>query len=92
MKRTEVIDKNLPAEEIKNIIMKGSGYASAYTINQYVYMITGKRALKVVVTDIGVGSIQLNGSWYTWDEIEEKGGIFDAEFDALTAIASGAGG
>jgi hypothetical protein len=50
-------------------------------------MITGGRALKVVVTDIGVGSIQLNGQWYTWEEMENKGGVYEAEFDALTAIA-----
>lgn len=87
MARTEAVDKNLSAEELKNVVMKGHVYKMPYELNQYVYMITGSRALRVVVTDIGVGSIQLNGQWYTWEELEEKGGAYEAEFDALTAIS-----
>jgi len=85
--RTQAVDKNLSPDELKNIVTSGHVYNMPFEINQYVYMITGTRALRVVVTDIGVGSIQLNGQWYTWEELEEKGGAFEAEFDALTAIA-----
>lgn len=87
MVKSEALDKNLSPEELTNIVRSKSVYIMPFEVNQYVYMITGGRALKVVVTDIGVGSIQLNGSWYTWEEMETKGGIYEAEFDALTAIA-----
>lgn len=87
MIKSEALDKSLAPEEIINIVRSKPVYIMPYEVNQYVYMITGGRALKVVVTDIGVGSIQLNGSWYSWEEMEAKGGVYEAEFDALTAIA-----
>ena len=87
MTRTEAVDTNLSPEQLKDVVSRGHVYNMPFEVNQYVYMLTGGRALKVVVTDIAVGSIQLNGQWYTWEEMENKGGVYEAEFDALTAIA-----
>jgi hypothetical protein len=36
--------------------------------------------------DVGLHSIQLNGRWYDWEEIENLGGIFESEFDALRSM------
>jgi hypothetical protein len=44
----------------------------------------------VIATDVSIRGVQLSGSWYTWEEVEAMGGVYDSEFDALKAIAGGA--
>lgn len=44
----------------------------------------------VIATDVSIRGVQLSGQWYTWEELEYMGGVYDSEFEALKAIAGGA--
>ncbi|WP_196803683.1 MULTISPECIES: hypothetical protein [Butyrivibrio] len=46
-----------------------------------------QKPFMVIVTDISLKGIQLSGAWYTWDDLEAMGGVYESEFDALKAIA-----
>ncbi|MCR4758306.1 MAG: hypothetical protein K5792_10945 [Butyrivibrio sp.] len=43
----------------------------------------------VIATDISIRGVQLSGAWYTWEDLEAMGGVYESEFDALKAIADG---
>jgi hypothetical protein len=44
----------------------------------------------VIATDISIRGVQLSGAWYTWEDVEAMGGVYESEFEALSAIANGA--
>lgn len=84
MIRTELITKETNKDDLAHAVHMKRAFLSPVAVNDYVWIVAGGRPTKVTVTDIAVGSIQLQGRWYTWDEaIEAYGGVFETEFDAL---------
>ena len=87
MKRVEILDRKTSLAELDELIRAGRVITIPFTLNRSVYMVQNHHPQPVMVTDISVKAIQLNGSWIEWDTLEKSGGIFGSEFEALSAIA-----
>ena len=87
MKQVEVLDKSVSLEEIDELIRTGRVVTLPYALNRSVYIIQNHHPQQVMVTDISVKAVQLNGSWIDWETLERSGGIYGSEFEALSAIA-----
>lgn len=88
MRKTEPITSETPRDLLARAVHLGKAVIVPFNINDFVWILVKGKPTQVIVTDIGVGSIQLNGRWYTWEEtVEEHGGVFESEFEALTACA-----
>ena len=57
-----------------------------FNLNRSVYIIQRGKPQNVMVTDVSLKGIQLNGSWMTWEELDKNGGIYGSEFEALSSI------
>ena len=88
MLKTQILSKNVALDYLNYYIEMNRVYLMPLSMEQEAYIVVKGRPFKVVVTDIGVKSIQLSGAWYTWEELEEMGGVFSTSFDALKAIAA----
>ena len=88
MVKTEVITNDTPRDKLSRMVHLQRAFIMPYSVNNDVWIIIKGKPTKVIVTDIAVRSIQLNGRWYTWEEVEaEHGGVFESEFEALTSMA-----
>ncbi|MCR4903623.1 MAG: hypothetical protein K6A23_12245 [Butyrivibrio sp.] len=86
--RTVPLSKKFTIEQIVSMIDSGHAYYLPFGINKKAYMVVNNKPNMVVVSDISIFSINLNGSWYTWEELENLGGLYESEFDALSAVAA----
>ena len=89
MLRTQPLSKNLTLDQLNHLIDTGHVFLSPFGLNRSAYIVINHKPFMVIVTDISINAIQLSGSWYTWDELERMGGVFDSEFEALKAVAEG---
>ncbi len=87
MKKAEILSKKTCIEDIVEYIKMGRVFVMPYGLNRSVYVIINHNPQHVMVTDISVKGIQLNGAWISWEKLDEDGGIYESEFEALTAIA-----
>ena len=89
MLRTQPLSKNLTLDQLNHLIDTGHVFMSPFGLNRSAYIVINHKPFMVIVTDISINAIQLSGSWYTWEELERMGGVFDSEFEALKAVAEG---
>ena len=82
----EKLQKNITIDELNHLIDGGHVYRFQFAINREVYIISNHKPSKVMVTDMSVKGIQLNGPWYSEKELEEIGGVYGSEFEALSAL------
>ncbi|MCH4193619.1 MAG: hypothetical protein LKF52_15105 [Butyrivibrio sp.] len=83
----EKLQKNITIDELNHLIDTGHVYRFPFAINREVYIISNHKPSKVMVTDMSVKGIQLNGQWYSEKEIDEIGGVYGSEFEALSAVS-----
>lgn len=86
MLRTTAITKDTSEKDIQLASKLERAYIIPFSINSFVWIILDGKATRTLVMDVSVNAIQLNGRWYTWDELEADGGIFESEFEALSHI------
>ena len=86
MIKTVAITKGTPASEIQTAAKLEKAYIIPFSLNSFVWIILDGKATRTLVMDVSVNAIQLNGRWYSWEEIDSLGGIYESEFDALTHI------
>ena len=82
----EKLQKDITLEELNHLMDTGHIYRFPFAINREVYIISNHKPTRVMVTDMSVKQIQLNGQWYTEEEVKRIGGVFDSEFAALRSI------
>ncbi|MBR5970486.1 MAG: hypothetical protein IK016_09115 [Lachnospiraceae bacterium] len=87
MIKTQVLGKNVALDYLNYYLDMERVYLMPMTLGQDAYIVVHGKPSKVVVTDIGIKSIQLSGAWYTWEQLEEMGGVFNTSFDALKSVA-----
>lgn len=89
MVKVNVLDKNISIADLEDMIRSGRVFTTPFSLNRSVYVINHlNKPQNVMVTDISLKGIQLNGAWISWEQLEQEGGIFGSEFDALNAIAA----
>jgi len=86
--RTVPISQKSTMEQLSAMMDSGHAYYIPFGINKKAYMVVNNKPNMVVISDISIFSINLNGSWYTWEELEQLGGLYESEFDALSAVAA----
>ena len=89
MIKTEPLPKNVALDYLNYGIEMGRIFVAPLSVNQDAYIVVNGLPSKVIVTDIAVNSIQLSGAWYTWEQLDEMGGVFGSAFDALKAVNGG---
>ena len=82
----EKLQKDITLEELNHLMDTGHIYRFPFAINREVYIISNHKPTRVMVTDMSVKQIQLNGQWYTEEEVKRMGGVYDSEFAALRSI------
>ncbi|MBQ1802811.1 hypothetical protein [Lachnobacterium bovis] len=89
MNRTEQITNTTSNEVVNDAVRFGRAYMFPFSLNEGVWICfqENKRAVRVFVTDISINGIQLSGSWYSWEELEKNGGVYESEFDALKSMS-----
>ena len=80
------LQKDITIEDLNHLMDTGHIYRFPFAINREVYIISNHKPTRVMVTDMSVKQIQLNGQWYTEEEVKRIGGVFDSEFAALRSI------
>lgn len=89
MLKTQILNKNVALDYLNYYIDMERVYLVPLSINQEAYIVVKGKPSKVVVTDIAIHSIQLSGAWYTWEQLDEMGGVFGSAFDALKSVSGG---
>lgn len=82
----EKLQKDITIEDLNHLMDTGHIYRFPFAINREVYIISNHKPTRVMVTDMSVKQIQLNGQWYTEEEVKRIGGVYDSEFAALRSI------
>ncbi len=90
MIRTEPLNKNITVDQLNHLIDTGHVFVTPFGLNRTCYIVVNHKPFMVIATDISIRGVQLSGAWYTWEDLEAMGGVYDSEFDALKAISSGA--
>ena len=88
MIKVEVLDKNTSIADLVEMIKTGRVVTVPFSLNRSVYVINHHKPQNVMVTDVSLKGIQLNGAWISWEQLEQEGGIYGSEFDALNAIST----
>ncbi|MBR4668973.1 MULTISPECIES: hypothetical protein [unclassified Butyrivibrio] len=89
MTKTVPLSKTLSIDQLNHLIDTGHVYVTPFGLNRTAYIVVNHKPFMVITTDISINGIQLSGAWYTWEDIEAMGGVYESEFDALKAIANG---
>ena len=90
MLRTVPLSKALSIDQLNHLVDTGHVFVTPFGLNRTCYIVVNHKPFMVIATDISIRGVQLSGSWYTWEEVEAMGGVYDSEFEALKAIAGGA--
>lgn len=88
MTKIETLSRDTSLEDLENMIKINKVVVLPFTLNKNVYIVKHHKPQKVMVTDISMKGIQLNGVFSTWEDLEANGGIYGSEYDALSAIAT----
>ena len=88
MMKTQVLGKNVALDYLNYYIDMERVYLAPLTLNQEAYIVVKGKPSMVVVTDSSVYGVQLSGAWYTWEQIDKMGGVFNSQFDALKAVTA----
>ena len=89
MLRTMPLSKNYTIDQLNHLIDTSHVFVTPFALNRTAYIVVNHKPFMVIVTDVSIKGIQLSGAWYTWDDLEATGGVYESEFDALRAIAGG---
>ena len=89
MLKTTPLTKNYSIDQLNYLIDTGHVFVTPFGLNRTCYIVVNHKPFMVVATDISIRGIQLSGAWYTWEDLETMGGVYESEFDALKAIAGG---
>lgn len=89
MVRTELLDPaGTSLMDLAVAVKSGRVAVFPWGLTKKVYVIHNRHPEEVMVTDISIKGVQLNGAWSTWEELEQNGGVYESEFAALNSIAS----
>ncbi|MBQ2576819.1 MAG: hypothetical protein II566_06080 [Lachnospiraceae bacterium] len=86
MTRSVLITKETDEVVLKSAAKTGRAFIVPFKPNSYVWIIVNQKPVKTLCMDVGLYSIQLNGRWYNWEEIESLGGVYESEFAALGSL------
>ncbi|MCR5100424.1 MAG: hypothetical protein K6B41_03610 [Butyrivibrio sp.] len=89
MVRSEILSKKISLQNLNLLIDTGHVYYFPFALNRTAYIVVNGKPSMVIVSDVSIKGIQLSGCWYSWEELDALGGVYDSEFEALTAIANG---
>ncbi len=90
MIRTMPLGKNLTIDQLNHLIDTGHAFVTPFGLNRTCYIVVNHKPFMVIATDISIRGVQLSGAWYTWEDLEAMGGVYESEFEALKAISGGA--
>lgn len=91
MLKTEFVKKKISLKDLNEYIEADRLFLVPLVLNQEAYIVVKGKPSMVVVTDISFYGVQLSGAWYTWDQIDKMGGVFNSQFDALSAVTQPSG-
>ena len=89
MIKTTPLTKNYSIDQLNYLIDTGHVFVTPFGLNRTCYIVVNHKPFMVVATDISIRGIQLSGAWYTWEDLEAMGGVYESELEALKAIAGG---
>ena len=90
MIKTELLAKNVTIDQLNHLIDTGHVFVTPLGLNRTAYIVVNHKPFQVIATDISIRGVQLSGAWYTWEDLDAMGGVYESEFEALKAIAGGA--
>ena len=90
MYKTVPLSKNITVDQLNHLIDTGHVFVTPFGLNRTAYIVVNHKPFMVIATDISIRDVQLSGAWYTWEDLEAMGGVYESEFDALKAISNGA--
>lgn len=90
MEKTQPLSRNISIDELNHLIDTGHVFVTPFGLNRTAYIVVNHKPFMVIATDISIRGVQLSGAWYSWEDLEAMGGVYDSEFEALKAIANGA--
>lgn len=90
MIKTQPLSKNYTLDQLNHLIDTGHVFVTPFGLNRSCYIVVNHKPFMVIATDISIRGVQLSGAWYTWEDLEAMGGVYESEFEALSAIANGA--
>ena len=90
MIKSEILSKKISIDNLNLLIDTGHVYYFPFALNRTAYIVVNHKPFMVIATDISIKGVQLSGAWYSWEDLEAMGGVYESEFDALKAIAGGA--
>lgn len=90
MLKTTPLNKNYTIDQLNHLIETGHIFVTPFGLNRTAYIVVNHKPFMVIATDISIKGVQLSGAWYSWEDLEAMGGVYESEFDALKAIAGGA--
>ena len=90
MDKTQPLSKNITVDQLNHLIDTGHVFVTPFGLNRTCYIVVNNKPFMVIATDISIRGVQLSGAWYTWEDLEAMGGVYESEFEALKAISGGA--
>ena len=90
MIKTLPLSKNYTLDQLNHLIDTVHVFVTPFGLNRTCYIVVNHKPFMVIATDISIRGVQLSGAWYTWEDVEAMGGVYESEFEALSAIANGA--
>ena len=90
MLKTQPLSKSTTIDQLNHLIETGHVFVTPFGLNRTCYIVVNHKPFRVICTDISIRGVQLSGAWYTWEDLEAMGGVYESEFEALKAVAGGA--
>lgn len=90
MLKTTPLSKSISLDQLNHLVDTGHVFVTPFALNRACYIVVNHKPFMVIATDISIKGVQLSGAWYTWEDLEKMGGVYESEFEALKAIAGGA--
>ena len=90
MLRTMPLSKNVSLDQLNHLIDTGHVFVTPLGLNRTAYIVVNHKPFMVIATDVSIKGVQLSGAWYSWEDLEAIGGVYESEFEALRAISNGA--
>ncbi len=90
MLRTMPLSKNVSLDQLNHLIDTGHVFVTPLGLNRTAYIVVNHKPFMVIATDVSIKGVQLSGAWYSWEDLEAMGGVYESEFEALRAISNGA--
>ena len=90
MLRTMPLSKNVSLDQLNHLIDTGHVFVTPFGLNRTAYIVVNHKPFMVIASDVSIKGVQLSGAWYSWEDLEAMGGVYESEFEALRAISNGA--